>query len=119
MTETTFTHPTDRRIELRVKIKSLAEESRIIRLEEKRLPGPCFKRACLRQHRIEDVRQAARASQLAYAFLRGRTYRSVEVTTREPLTVTKQLLKNVKDFGGDESKVCEWLSELPQVVLEV
>lgn len=62
--------------ELKVKIKSLAAEARIIRLEESRSKG--FQRQSLYIHRVCDVRKEARWSQLAYAFLRGRDYSRVE-----------------------------------------
>lgn len=87
---------------LKVKIKSLAEEARIIRLEEGRAKG---RRKCgasdhaglvkrddcrafvgrdddmrerLHRHRVRDVRPEQRASLLAYAFLRGRPLAAVE-----------------------------------------
>jgi hypothetical protein len=112
---TIYTHPTDRRIELRVKIKCLAVEARIIRLEEKRLPGASFKRAHLHQHRVEMVRQHARAAQLAYAFLRGRTYSATEPTPKAisaiyGVSLLKKIRKDVTNFGGDESGVSNWLA---------
>jgi hypothetical protein len=61
---------------LKVKIKSLAAEARIIRLEEKRSNGRL--RWELWQHRVEVVRKEARLSQLAYGFLRGKQYEQIE-----------------------------------------
>jgi len=55
---------------LKVKIKSLTAEARIIRLEEGRSRGEL--RDQLRAHRQRDVRRETRATQLAYAYLRGR-----------------------------------------------
>lgn len=73
----------DRREMLRVKIKSLAEEARIIRAEEKRTRGRL--RDELHLHRIFDVRAAARHAHLAYGFIRGRTYEQMERKAgREP-----------------------------------
>lgn len=74
---------------LKVKIKSLAYEAQVIRLEEHRAKGRRvgpgeFKgrddrlRLQLREHRIKDVRGEQRHSLLAYAFLRGRSYLSCE-----------------------------------------
>ena len=58
---------------LKVKIKSLAAEARIIRLEEKR-SKPGSKEQCeLHTHRVLDVRKEQRLSLLAYAFIRGRS----------------------------------------------
>lgn len=63
--------------QLKVKIKSLAAEARIIRLEEARSKNP-FERMRLSSHRTDDVRREARAAQLAYGFLRGREYNQIE-----------------------------------------
>ena len=80
---------------LRVKIKSLAEEARIIRTEERRLLNRAARardrqgledrlaamdteRNGLYLHRVKDVRGEARAAHLAYAFVRGRPYAVVE-----------------------------------------
>lgn len=86
------TYPRDRRRELRVKIKSLAAEARIIRNEEQRVRESmtaCVGKpeatawlassyASLRSHRVGDVRRESRYSQLAYAMLRGRTFERTE-----------------------------------------
>jgi hypothetical protein len=61
---------------LKVKIKSLTAEARIIRVEEGRSRGDL--RAALRAHRQWDVRREQRATQLAYGYLRGRARRQVE-----------------------------------------
>ena len=61
----------DRREMLKVKIKSLAEESRIIRHAERRLKGGAL-RDELHLHRVVVVRNESRRTQLAYALVRGR-----------------------------------------------
>lgn len=66
----------DRREMLRVKVKSLAEEARIIRLEEKRSSGSLRQELYL--HRIQVVRGASRDAHLAYGFILGRTYEQME-----------------------------------------
>lgn len=94
---------------LRVKIKGLAREAADIRREERKAlgrnrPGPAFKPSggpggakrpkrqaskyrdldlylTLRSHRTTEVRDEQRAALLAYAFLRGVPYRSVEPMT--------------------------------------
>lgn len=63
---------------LKIKIKSLAEEARIIRHEEKKWYGPSETRTGLYLHRVRDVRSEARAALLAYGFLRGRPYAALE-----------------------------------------
>ena len=71
---------------LRVKIKSLAEEARIIRKEERKALDHSDRATYegLRKHRTQDVRGEARAAQLAYAFVRGRPYAKIE-TRPDPL----------------------------------
>ena len=89
--------PTFRVAELRVKIRSLAVESTIIRHEEiraLRARRGAVKRSSsdhashhgatyesLHAHRIGVVRPAARAAQLALAYLRARPYASAERAT--------------------------------------
>jgi hypothetical protein len=66
----------DRRELLRIKFKSLAEEARIIRREERRTFGSL--RDQMYCHRIHVVRSEARITHLAYGFLRGRTLAQIE-----------------------------------------
>lgn len=70
----------DDRVFLKIKLKSLAAESRIIRAEEKKRPGPA--REPLTQHRRGIVRKEARKTLLAYGFLRGRTREQIELRSR-------------------------------------
>lgn len=67
----------DERTYLKVKIKSLAEEARIIRLETKRARTVSIKNG-LALHRKGIVRNEARHTCLAYGFLRGLEYRQME-----------------------------------------
>ena len=127
---------------LRVRIKELAQEARFIRLEESRIKNnqkvapweyvyedeKWFYKAPdkgsldywkLRTHRIESVRQAARAAQLAYAFLRGIPYRMVEQKRKEEkewvfsTRILKELKRLVDKFGGCKcsDEVEGWLNE--------
>lgn len=66
----------DKRVHLKIKLKSLAAEARIIRLEERRHRGPY--QGDLHGHRVHVVRREARHSHLAYAFIRGHSYQAVE-----------------------------------------
>lgn len=66
----------DRREMLRVKVKSLAEEARIIRREERRAHGAL--RNELHAHRVLIVRNEARATHLAYGFIKGLTLDQME-----------------------------------------
>jgi hypothetical protein len=81
---------------MKVRIKELAQEAKFIRLEETRvkvrkvfikgkfgISSPTYGELCsdfwkLNSHRKCEVREAARAAQLAYAFLRGIPYSKIE-----------------------------------------
>lgn len=117
---------------LKVKIKSLAEEARIIRREEKDARNSYF-RSMLHSHRVENVRDEARAAQIAYGYLRGRRYREIEPNAKKdvPWVRVKKLVEkygevwNWGEHGGDyrrsdesyENKkriqggLLDWLSE--------
>ena len=73
------THALDFRAALRVKVKSLADEAKIIRREEHRAKG-WDEWIALKSHRRGVVRTEARAAQLALGFLRGFPYRALEAT---------------------------------------
>jgi hypothetical protein len=75
-----FTELVDRREMLRVKVKSLAAEARIIRIEERKTHGQL--RNELHAHRVVKVRRAARSAHLSYGFIRGRTLGQMERTAR-------------------------------------
>lgn len=66
----------DRREMLKIKIKSLAAEARIIRKEEKKTFGTL--RNELHDHRVKDVRWVARHAHIAYGLIRGRAYERME-----------------------------------------
>lgn len=67
---------------LRVRVKELAQEARFIRHEEiKAKPKNREEFWLLRNHRVVEVRNAARAAQLAYGFLSGIPYRKIEAKT--------------------------------------
>jgi len=99
---------------LKVKIKSLACESQIIRLEERRAKrlGDTDRLQELHSHRVLDVRRAARHALLAYAFLRGRSRLSMErhpIRRDELAAILDGVTKNVRRFGGDPATVEAWL----------
>lgn len=84
------------RNKIRVKIKSLAEESKIIRKEEKIAKSG---RSSLREHRVGIVRYEARHAQLAYAFLLGRPYEMVEQNARIEPDINR-LVSLVSKYGN-------------------
>jgi hypothetical protein len=93
---------------MRVRVKELAQEAKFIRLEENKIKSghklqmPCYPSyknnynrwhadsktlefMRLRTHRTHNVRDAARAAQLAYGFMRDVPYRRIEVSPK-PMT---------------------------------
>lgn len=70
----------DHRIYLKVKVKSLAAEAKLIRAEEHKNPRH---REGLSRHRRSVVRGEARHTLLAYGFLRGKTYQQMEQRVRD------------------------------------
>ena len=70
----------DRRVCLKVKIKSLAAEAKIIRQEERKNKGDrgAHWRELLKRHRQGIVRNEQRHTLLAYGFIRGRAVEQIE-----------------------------------------
>lgn len=117
---------------LRVRIKELAQEARYIRFEENKIKskhkiqmtfygyvdGQYIRRdnddkskefLKLRTHRTQNVRQAARAAQLAYGFLRDVPYRKIESTTKPPVgyweeKTWKEITNEIKRLATKFSK---------------
>lgn len=77
----------DRREMLRVKVKSLAAEAKIIRREERRSRGQLREELYL--HRIGIVRREARSAHLAYGLIKGRTIEQMEPTSKSAPDWTK------------------------------
>ena len=90
---------------LKVKIKSLSEESKIIRLEEKKSRDELQNR--LHYHRTQDVRNESRAAQIAYAYLRGKDLKVIE-KPKKTFDCTRyqcytRASKIVKKFGTEDA----------------
>lgn len=102
-------------IELKIKLKYLAAESRIIRKEEKLAfkSGDYAKGTELYLHRIKVVRKSARHTHLAYAMIRGKAYRDVERTTRELhySVDRKEVAKMLSKYGNGSEypDVWDWM----------
>ena len=100
----------DRREMLRVKAKSLADEARIIRREERRAMGQL--REELHLHRVNQLREAARATFLAYGIVKGRSVDVIEVPGSErPNGLWKSVKAMVERYGPvnsvDRSRLLE------------
>ena len=114
-----------------MRIKELAQEAKFIKHEEQKVKArlkPEYnvddaskleEYNKLRYHRIIDVRNFARASLIAYAFLREKTYASVEPNTPlksrphdyDMISLRKQVGRLATKFGGEnfEDEVDRWL----------
>jgi len=86
------------KVYLKIKIMSLAAEARIIRKEERKWPGPSDVRQGLHQHRMIDVRRECRVANLAYGFLRGRSYGALEAKCYEEPN-WQRVAELVRKFG--------------------
>lgn len=85
-------------IELKIKVKSLAAEARIIRHEERRVHG--MRRWGLQHHRRTVVRDTARRSLVAYQWIRGRDWEACAST--DPATQLRDRFsveKMIKKYG--------------------
>lgn len=82
---------------LRVNLKSLTAEARIIRQEEQRA-GAAY-RPALAAHRRGRLRREARLTHLALAFVRGRPYRSIEARAKDPVDVANLTNKIVRHWS--------------------
>lgn len=81
----------DRTKMLKVKIKSLAAEAAIIRMEERRARErqQYDLMDALYLHRVRVVRAEARVTLMAYGLLRGRDAASIEPNARRPLDMAR------------------------------
>ena len=96
-------------IYLKIKIKALAAEAQIIKLDEQKRYGDL--RESLHNHRVNIVRKEARASLLAYGFLRGREYKTIEGFTHTGFS-WKRVEDLVKRFAvGDQREILQKFAE--------
>ena len=95
---------------LRVNVKSLAAEAKIIR-DEMRRADTSEAREALHHHRMTRVRPEARLAHLALAFTRGVPYKTVEPSAREKPS-PKDLTSKISRFAWipqADQKVHDWL----------
>lgn len=97
---------------LRVNVKSLAAEAKIIRAEEQRASH--LYRSLLSAHRRGQLRDECRYANLALAYVRGRAYKSVEGPNSKRVDANRLAQKVarhtgfVKTFTADS--VIAWVS---------
>ena len=99
----------------------MAAEARIIRVEESKFVEE--DRDNLRNHRIWNVRNEARATQLAVAFMKGKDYKKIEPTCKDLYKLEQYILPRIvtmvekyctyqykRGLGGQtESILKDWL----------
>ena len=100
----------NKKIALKIKVKHLAEEARIIRKEEQKSAGDL--RNWLYLHRINDVRSECRATHIAYAFAKGKALKQVEKYPQDiPITVWSRVTRMVTSYSGKSNQEYKnWIS---------
>lgn len=101
---------------LKVHISALAAEARILRREERKWPGGHGIRRALHHQRTAIVRREARAYQLAYGFLRGRSYRLMEGDDARDRPDWEKVIRLILIYSGQDVRVlqqrfAQWLDE--------
>jgi hypothetical protein len=103
-------------IQLKIKSKHLAAESRIIKHEECKLKNriklkPLNEKSLvqslnsLASHRKGIVRSAARSTHLAYGFLRKTSYRRIEDNRTRTEPNWKEIERMVVKYGGEDQRL--------------
>ena len=95
-------------VKLKIKVKHLATEPAIIRHEERKLKG--IEKWDLQHHRKWNVRNEARATQLAIAFLKGKSYKKIEPKLRDKWAYAHDLvfvrvLKMAQKYGKPKTTI--------------
>ena len=97
---------------LRVKIKDLAYEAKLIRIEESRANQAqnYTLQNQLHEHRIRKVRAAARETLLAYMYLRNFPYEAIEQPDSKSISSEgiKRIERMVRVYGGVTFDFEEW-----------
>lgn len=102
-------------IELKIKLKSLAEEARIIRREELSIKNGKFsyrsnqRRESIYLHRTTHIRPIARATHIAYGLIKGLEYHQIEQRNYSNPN-WKSVKAMVRKYGSkkDYEKVLLW-----------
>lgn len=85
-------------IELKIKVKNLADEARTIRKEEQKLHG--MEKWKLQHHRKTKVRDAARRTLIAYQWIRGKSWTPhVSYNDFTRFSDVKEIERMVRKYG--------------------
>ena len=95
---------------LRVNVKTLAVESKVIRKEMLKTSST-FVKSYLNNHRINVLRSEARHTQLALAAVRGKPYIEIEPKTTHPPDFDRVRAKARKYiwYRKDKEKIDKWI----------
>lgn len=98
----------NRKLALKIKVKHLTQESKIIRKEELRVSQPT--KQWLYEHRIVNVRNEARATHIAYAHSRGTPLSRVEKDPSSiPYWIVSRVKKMIKLYSNNPMGFDEYL----------
>jgi len=97
-----------RLVHLRIKIKTAAEEARLIRAEAHKTWGDA--RWDLNAHRTGKLRRHARENLLVYGALRGVPYEVMERRCETPPNFSN-VEKTALRFGGEPGIIEQWIGE--------
>ena len=97
----------ERTIHLKIKVRSLVDESRSIRQEARKVSGMAKWR--LNHHRTTIVREHTRYNLLAYGILIRRPYGAMERSCRAEPSFTR-VATIAKRFGATEEQIAEWVN---------
>jgi len=95
-------------IHLRIKVKSLVDESKTIRKEANKTSGMAKWR--LNHHRTTVVRPHTRHNLLTYGLLRGVPYSAIEKSCRNKPNFST-VTKHAKKFGGTDDEIRAWVND--------
>ena len=98
----------ERLIHLRIKIKSLVDESKTIRQEAKKTSG--MVKWGLNHHRKTIVRHHTRHNLLAYGLLKKIPYKVMEKSCRKAPNFNS-VTQHAKQFGGEKEDITLWVEE--------
>ena len=97
---TNYEAPKDRRKLLKIKVKSLAAEAKIIRKEERKSSGDV--RNEMWEHRTRYLRRIARNTHLAYGIIRGLSVKDMEPNPSSDPD-WKAIDRMIKEYGDGRS----------------
>jgi len=90
-------------VELKIKLKSLSEESKIIRKEENKRKGNwAYKALSLWSHRVNYLRPIIRSTHIAYGLVRGLKYHEIENNSKS-VPDWKAVKKMIVKYGNKDS----------------